>query len=219
MRVFHTIAAFLFLTLLSTSVQANVVFWEDSKHGVTLTYPDDWRRINSQKPDDILTIAAPSGDEQAFCKIRVRDNQKYMIYPPHLHPDVQKVAVNKVFWQNYIADFYNPVFEIYHDEAGLGRGYGSYALAEFTNDFTGGQMRRRGMFLASLYNGDVYIFECSAERLAYETWAPSFFSIARSVKFDKTINENYTGNYRDFLDGPNQPMYFRDIRRTIGRQE
>ena len=217
MRIFQFTLLLLVFAVWSSASQADVIFWEDSKYGVTLTYPDTWRRINNQEPDDILTIAAPSGEQSAYCKIRARDDRRYMIYPPHLHPDVQKVAVNQEFWQEYISDYYDPVSELYYDESGLGSGYGSYALAEYGKSFTGGFMRRRGMLLASLYNGNVFIMECSARKDSYVLWAEDFMSIARTVEFDKKQHELYTGNYRDFLGEGFAPIYFRDVKRLVGK--
>ena len=208
---------FLAQAIAVSTAKADVIVWEDSKNGVTLTYPDDWRRVNNQDADIILTLAAPSGDDHAICKLRVREDKRYLIYPRHMDADVQKLTVNQEFWQNYIVDYYSPVFEIYYDEAGLGRGYGSYALAEFTDSYPGGDMRRRAMMLGSMYNGDIYIMECSAENDAYTQWAKAFLSLARSVDFDKTLHESYAGNYRDFLDSEYRPILFRDVDKKVGK--
>lgn len=198
-----TAIAILFLGLVSAYIpaKASEIVWEDSAHKVSLSYPDTWKMVNNAKPDDVITIAALSGEGQATCRIRVREDRRYVIYPPELSEAVQRVHFSKAFWAEYLtAEYRDPEMYIVRDGMGLGRGFATYTLADYTSDVPGGEIRRRGMIIASNYNGKLYIYECSAHHLAFDMWKHMFRSILKTVDFQKQYHELPSGNYRAFME-------------------
>jgi len=145
---------------------------------------------------------APGGRGHPACRMRVRDDMRYAIYPPKLDWAVQRVAYSHDFWEVYL-DEYNDheIYQVY-DGAGLGRGFASYALAAYESPVQGPDMKRRALMFASLYNGTAYILECSAHADAFERWKGLFLSIAHSVDFKKAHHEFATGHYFNFMADP-----------------
>lgn len=196
---------FLFLTLaglvsLAPAARADIFVWQDAKSGVSLSFPDTWEIVNNADADDVVRIAAPGREDEAGCRIRARSDRRFVIYPPRYDDSVQKVAYGRDFWSHFLTEEYNdPTIEIFGEPAGLGRGYGSYALASYTVPGRDSDSSRRGISFVSLYRDTAYIAECSALKGAYEKWNPVFRSIIKSVDFRKAVHELPTGHYRNFL--------------------
>lgn len=183
----------------AASAKADVWFWQDDRTSLTITFPDTWDVTSNRAPDDIFTIVAP-GRDNAMCRIRAREDRRFLIYPVRYMSSVQKIAYSSDFWQYYINGDYDLVnLDVMQDEAGLGRGFGSYALATFDAPGPDDRVLKRGLMFASLYNDKAYIVDCSADAHAYNNWAGLFQSIVKSVDFKKVYHEYPHGHYRDFL--------------------
>lgn len=180
--------------------KADYALWADPETGFSLTWPDTWKRVNNADADDLITIMAPSGRAHATCRARAHKDVRFEIYPPQFAPDVQRVAYSEDFWESYLQEYSNHIVHSVFDGAGLGRGYASYALAEYDSAVPGPEMRRRAMLFAANYNGVVYILECSAHKDAYAKWQKLFLSIAGSVDFSKAHTELRSGHYYNFFN-------------------
>lgn len=179
---------------------ANFNVWQDDVTGLVLSYPDTWRTGLNQQPDDIFTIHGPSADGMPSCRVRVRDDKRFQIYPPELSPSVQRVGYSAEFWGDYLTEFADPVVYQMRDYVGFGKGVGSQAVASFRSSIPGKDMRRKAMIFAANYYDRLYLFECTVAYHAYDFWRPRFLSIAKTIDFRKTHHELYTGEYHDFLN-------------------
>lgn len=199
----HAVFSFLiaFVMFLSLPAHADFHVWQDDKSGVVWSFPDTWRVTQNKQPDDVMTLAAPSGDGYASCRMRVKDDRRFMIYPPKHSEAIQRVAYSDKFWQNYLEGFSDPQIHILRNNASIGRGVAGYVLASFSKSNPGPMMRRKAMIFATSYYDKLYMLECSAAEHAFDRWRLSFLSIAKSVDFKKTHHELITGEYSDFTGG------------------
>lgn len=184
-----------------SSASAEVFYWRDVDTRVSVSFPDTWRVIHNQKPDDVFTVVAPSDGAMPMCRLRVREDRRFVIYPARFADNIQRVHFSRDFWEQYAGEYQAATLQDVHDDAGLGRGFGSYAHIAFISE-AGPRMQRRGVAFAALYNDKAYILECSSEASAFEQWYRPFLSIAKSVDFRKEVHELPGGHYRHFpVDG------------------
>lgn len=180
--------------------RADIFIWQDAKTGLSASFPDTWGIVNVLDADDILRIAAPSKTDEAECRIRVRSDRRFVIYPPRYDASIQKVAYDRAFWTDFLDQEYTePAIETFHEAGGLGRGYGSSVVASFTVQGRESDSAKRGVAFVALYRDRAYIAECSALRGAYGKWDPVFRDIVKSIDFRKQVHELPTGHYRNFL--------------------
>lgn len=193
---------FLFLlifVLFPVHAKADYFVWADPESGLSLSFPDTWKRVQSKDPDDVLILMAPSENAKPQCRIRTREDKRYLIYPPELSDSIQRIAVSKPFWDDYFGEFDESIIYKIQDGAGLGRGFASFALARYTERFGTRFQERDGILFASLYNDTMYIVECSALTGGYDNYRFIFQSVIKSIDFKKAHHELATGNYADFL--------------------
>ncbi len=188
------------LTGTASVAKADYFVWEDTKSGMTLSYPDTWQVENGQDPDDLVTLAAPSGRANAYCRIRSHEDKRYAIFPPRFNKDVQQVEYSLSFWDQYLREYQQPELYNLQNATGMGRGWASFAEAGYTASVPYPEMERRSVLFASLYNNRVYILDCSCHKDAFETWKGPFLSIAKSIDFKKANHELLTGHYRNFMN-------------------
>lgn len=181
---------------------AEYYLWQDQGTGLTISFPDTWKEVSSNEPDDVLTIMPPSGRAHAACRVRVREDGRSLIYPPRLSDAIQKTDYSLPFWEKYLKEYNDAKIVNFRDGAGLGRGFASYATAEYDSAVQGPYMHRKALMFASLYDDKAYVLECSSHRDAFNDWKGLFLSIAGSMDFRKIDNELITGNYRNFLADP-----------------
>ncbi len=182
---------------------ADYFVWKDPKSGISLSYPDTWKMASQRQPEEVLTLLAPStSGEDALCRVRVREDRRYLIYPPHLGREVQTVSYNRDFWDEYLNEYDNVAVYGTVDEAALGRGFGSFVVAGYDAAMFSPDRRRRGIAASSLYFDKAYIVDCSASIESFERWQPLFLSVIGSVDFTKTHDELWSGNYRNFFADP-----------------
>ncbi len=184
---------------MSLSAHAEIFFYEDQDDRFTISFPDTWAVINNQKADDKLTIAGPGVNDHAICKVRVRSDRRFVIYPPKFDSDIQKIAYSHEFWKDYLGDYNEVVVDTFKDEAGLGLGFASMAEASFETA-EGQIVRKRGVMFASLYHDQMYAVDCSAEASVYKKWRPAFLNVVKSIDFKNVRHVSPSGHYRAFLN-------------------
>lgn len=180
--------------------RADYFVWEDAKTGLSLSFPDSWDMTSNADPDDVITLMAPSDRGYASCRVRARDEGRYLIYPPRLSGALRDEVLNLDFWKSYLAEYDHIRIYDHYQDAGLGRGYASMVTATYNSAVPGPDMRRKALIFASLYHDKLFIFECSVKTAYYKDWAATFLSIAKSVDFKKTHHELWSGNYYNFID-------------------
>ena len=188
--------------------QADYFAWKDAGSGLEITFPDTWRSVSTQDRDDVLRIVAPSDNAYPLCEVKVHDDRRYVIFPVEFSSAIQRQTVSREFWDAYLGEYEDYRLDTVQDNAGLGRGFASYAYAAYTQrDGTVLEARRAIMF-ASLYFDKLYVVECSALEHAYEDWHFQFLDVIKSVNFEKTYNEIPSGNYfRDFTRDEERYFY------------
>jgi len=203
--MFRLFKSFLAVALLcsayTSQAQAEQFFYEDKVERFTMTFPDTWARINNQKADDQITIAGPGAGHYATCRVRVRKDRRFVIFPGKFDSDVQKVAYSREFWNDYLGDYDNVVVDTFKDGAGLGLGYASMAEASYETA-EGPLVRKRGLMFAALYHDNLYVADCSSEETVFQKWRPAFLSIVKSVDFGSVRHDKRHGHYRSFTSDP-----------------
>jgi len=203
MRIFKTLGlTALLLTAAIPPARADYAVWQDEKTGLSLSFPDTWKIVNNSADNDVLSIMAPAGRANAMCRVRQEDDRRFTIYPPDFSASIQKIATSKEFWNDYIQQYTHGTLVEMYDGAGLGRGFASYATADYQNDVPGPMMERRGMMFATIYNGSLYVLDCSSHRDAFTDLKKSFLSVAKSIDFKKVQNQLSIGHYRNFKEDP-----------------
>ena len=203
----HTLKSFFISTLFcitalsATAAQAEIFFVEDRGNRFSLSFPDSWEKVGNQKPDDKLTVLGPGANDFSACRVRTRPDRRFVIFPAQFDDAVQKTAVSRAFWNDYLGEYNDIDIKIVNDESGLGVGHAS--MAEATYETSGGPVvRKRGVMFASLYHDQLYVIECSAEASVYKKWVPTFMGIIKSVDFDKVRHQYSNGYYRNFMADP-----------------
>lgn len=179
--------------------KAEVFFIDDATHRFSISFPDSWKRIANQKPDDMLTVTGAGQNNFADCRVRVNNDRRHVIHPPTLDAEIQRIEVSADFWDNYLSDYNNVEVQRFKDNAGLGYGHASMAEASYETT-EGATVRKRGLMFASLYHDQMYVFECSSEETVYDEWRQTFLGIAKSVDFGVVTNDKTKGHYRDFTN-------------------
>ncbi len=179
--------------LAAMPAKAEVYQWGNPGISLSVTFPDTWRRAANQKPDDVITIVAPS--DNATCRLRVREDRRFVIYPREFAAAVQRTNFSYPFWDDYAGEFSSARINQVADNQGVGRGFASSADLSFVAD-SGKQMR--GIAYAANYNDNTYVFECSAETNAYGNWHNMFLSVLKSVDMRSEYTQQVNGTYRDF---------------------
>lgn len=178
---------FLFVCLFAVTAapaMADVFVWQHHETGASVTFPDRWAVVGNQKSDDVLTIAAPGQRDFASCRMRIRDEGRFTIYPRKFDAALQRMHVSQDFWQQYFAEYDGTQIYRAYDGAGLGDATASRVEVGFITPGSP-KMLKRGIVQAGLYDNKLYVFECSAENGAYLKWRPVFTEIFKSVDIGK----------------------------------
>ncbi len=182
-----------------SAAKAEVFKWRDPKVQVSITFPDDWRRIASQQPDDIVTIAAPGANDHAECRLRVSSDRRFLIYPREYAGSIQRTSYSRDFWSDYVGQYGSALLYSVGDNAGLGNGFASWADVSFVTP-SGPKMQKRGIMYATVYNDHTYVLECSAQTDAFAKWYHPFLSVLKSVDMRDEYALEINGKYRPFQD-------------------
>ena len=181
----------------SFDAKAEIFVVEDQDDRFSVSFPDTWAKVQNQKPDDKLTIAAQGVNEFVECRVRVRNEERYLIYPEKLAAEVQRQYISRDFWDLYLGEYDAVDVLRFKDDSGLGYGHASMVEAAYeTAD--GKIVRKRGLMFASVYGSNLYILECSSEASVYDKWRPAFLGIVKSVDFERVSHPKREGHYRDF---------------------
>lgn len=191
----------------SSQAKADYFYVQDPVSKLTVSYPDTWRRVYNQKTDDTITLAAPGVDQFSSCRIRIRDDKRYAMYPASFDPANNRNLFTEDFWKEYLAEY--PLYRIdgINNEAGLGRGFASEVQATYIS-FDDPRQQKQAVIYASLYNDKIYIVDCSAKIEYFQRWFPDFIGIAKSIDFRKEQHEFTGGEYRNFL--ADDPTFIRN---------
>ncbi|MEM7679549.1 MAG: hypothetical protein AAF182_00895 [Pseudomonadota bacterium] len=179
----------------SHNAKAETFYWQDPGSKLSLTVPDTWSMSHNQKPDDVITMIAPSADAFPVCRMRVRQDRRFVIYPHRYANEIQHLHYSQNFWNDYAAEFPSGAVQHYADDAGLGRGRGSFAEIVFAPD-AAPLRARKAIAFASLYRDKAYILECSSNLEDYDRWLPAFMSVVKSVQFREEIAQIPGGHFR-----------------------
>ncbi|MCD8497456.1 MAG: hypothetical protein LRZ85_04860 [Alphaproteobacteria bacterium] len=193
----------------SSPAQADLFYLQDPVSKLSVAYPDTWRRVYNQKPDDVITIAAPGVENFASCRIRMREEKRFAMYPARFDGANNRSLVNEGFWDEYLAEY--PVYKIeaVTMDTGLGRGAASEIQATYYS-FDDPRQQKQAVIYASLYNNKIYIVDCAAKVDAYQRHYPQFKNIIKSIGFRKEQHELRSGDYRDFTT--DDPTFIRNER-------
>jgi hypothetical protein len=193
------------LTALATPAKADYFVWQDAKSGVSLSYPDTWRMISNQKPDDVVTLIGPSSTDRPICRLREREDARYTVYPVWYSAAVQHVAYDETFWEDYTAEYNDVQVHQYKDDAALGRAFASMALASYHLPAPADAKDiRTSIMWGGVYYNTAYVLDCASTHASFNNWEPDFASIAKSVDTRKVIHELAIGNYtRNFINDGN----------------
>lgn len=185
-----------FCCMAVSAAKAEIFVVEDQNDRFSLSFPDLWEMSGNQKADDKLTVVAPGQNDLASCRVRVREDRRFVIYPSEFSKEVQHVAFSRDFWNDYLSEYDDVTVDFFKDDAGVGRGFASMVEASYTTAESA-IAHKRGLMFAALYNDRVYVVECSAEKSSYQKWRADFMGVVKSVDFTKTIHETTNGHYRN----------------------
>jgi hypothetical protein len=192
-----SIRIFLFLMVFVIAgvpnARADFYVYADEDHGITASFPDSWKIINNQKPDDVFTVSASGAEDFAQCRVRAREEGRFKIYPKRFDDEIVRSEFDEEFWRKYLAEYDGVQLFGYQENTGLGRGHASIAEARFYVPGTG--TPKLGMFSVSFYNNTAYIAECSSAEPAYKARRNSFQSFMKSIDFKKVPHELTGGEY------------------------
>lgn len=200
MKNFAKIGLFTVLStvLLAGPVKAEYFVVRDPETKLGAAYPDTWRRVHNQKPDEVFSFAAPGVSDFAGCRVRVRAEERFKIYPARFSDNLARTVLDKEFWEEYLAENRGYRINDLHMNTGLSRGFGSHVHANYMSYDDPGQQKQAVIF-ASLYNNNVYVVDCSSKIEVFDKWYPQFMSFIKSVSFDKQVHELPNGHYRPFM--------------------
>jgi hypothetical protein len=206
-----------FLVAVSAPAKADYAVWTDVETGASVSFPDTWKQVNNRQPDDVITLALPSGEDEAVCRLRAREDRRFLVYPNQYRSDIQKVAYSDEALQGYLASYDNVNIIRQKDGAGLGKGYAAMALASYVTPPDEPYAVRAGIVAIAPYYDHVYIAECSSTASSYSNWHTLFMSFFKSVNFKKSYHELAVGNYRNFLKdwGTIDVIYPNAVSRTV----
>lgn len=184
-------------SLIPSQAQAEIFVVEDQENRFSVSFPDTWAEISNQKPDDKLTIAAQGTNEFVECRVRVRNEERYLVYPEKLAAEVQRQYISRDFWDLYLGEYDEVDVLAFKDDSGLG--YGHASMVEAAYETAGGKIiRKKGLMFASVYGSNLYILECSSEASVYDKWRRPFLAIVKSIDFERVSHPERQGYYRDF---------------------
>ncbi|MCB9991240.1 MAG: hypothetical protein H6867_07645 [Rhodospirillales bacterium] len=179
----------------SLPARADYAVWQDSDTGVSMSWPDTWKRVSNADPNDVVTIMPPSGRAHAACRMRANTDMRYAVYPRKYASSIQRVGYSLDFWNQYLAEYDDYNIEKMQDGAGLGRGFAGYVIANYTSAVQGPEMQRRAIIFAANYGDRLFVLECSAHKDAFAQWKGLFMSVVGSVDFKKADHEIRSGHY------------------------
>lgn len=198
-----------FLALSPQLAKADYFVWADEKSGLSASFPDTWKIIANRLPNDVLTVALPSGDDKAQCVLRADTDKRFIIYPNRYRKDIQRVEFSKPFWDKYNANYQNVQILGYGDETGLGKGYASTEMITYTTPPDEPFENRAAIMSVTNYYDKTFMAECSSTQNSYQKYGTAFLSFMKTVDMKKAYHELTIGNHpRNFIN--NGTLEFKD---------
>lgn len=194
---------FFTLSLMAITVpaKADIYIWEDAETNVKASFPDTWKLINNQDPNTILTVLAPDQETMPICRLKVKEDNRFRMYPVQFESEIQKVAYSNNFWDDYLHEQYADVqMPLQLDESGLGKSFASHALFNYSGEPAENEEFRQGIGFASHYFDFAVIAECTANQTGYPDWVPQFMQFFSSIDYPTVYGTHVNGEYRDFIN-------------------
>lgn len=179
--------------------KADYVVWTDVHTGAHVSYPDTWKTINNQQPDDVITLSLPSGEDNAVCRLRAREDRRFLIYPNRYRDEVRDTNFVDNFWEDYTSSYENVNVIRQQNEAGLGQGYASMTLISFITPPDEPLAQKAGLMVVTNYGDKVYIAECTSSAMSYKNYHTAFLSFFKTINFKPAYSVTKVGDYRNFL--------------------
>lgn len=185
--------------VISGTARADYVVWMDAKTRATVSYPDSWKQMNNQQPDDLITLSVPSGEDEAVCRLRANEDRRFLIYPVRFGDEVRDINFTDEFWTNYTSSYDQVNIIRKENNAGLGRGFASMTLISYVSPPDEPMKERGGIMAVTNYHDKVYVAECSSSIVSYKKYHAAFLAFFKSINFKKSYHELAVGDYRNFL--------------------
>ncbi|HOO50645.1 MAG TPA: hypothetical protein PLK94_05070 [Alphaproteobacteria bacterium] len=179
--------------------KADYVVWTDVDTGAHVSYPDTWKTINNQQPDDIITLSLPSGEDKAVCRLRAREDRRFVVYPNRFRDEIRDTNFSNNFWEDYTASYENVSMIRQQNEAGLGQGYASMTLISFITPPDEPLEQKAGLMVVTNYGDKVYVAECTSSAMSYKEYHTAFMSFFKTINFKPAYSVTKVGDYRNFL--------------------
>ncbi len=184
---------------LAAPAKADYVVWTDVHTGAYVSYPDTWKAINNQQPDDIITLSLPSGEDNAVCRLRANEDRRFMIYPNRFRKDIRDINFTNDFWADYTASYDNVNVIRQQNAAGLGQGFASMTLISFVTPPDEPFANKAGLMLVTNYGDKVYVAECTSNAMNYRKYHTLFLTFFKTIDFKPAYSVTTVGDYRNFL--------------------
>jgi hypothetical protein len=189
----------LFLT--TSSAKADVFVWKDPEFNIDLVYPDDWRVQFNAHPDLKLHILAPQGRDFAACKVNVKRDARYKVYPIKYTTRINSIVFNAENIREHFVEEDYPSVIARNDFAAIGKADAVYAEVRYVGRQQGVSVPMQALVFATLYGDMNFVFECEAAAQNWAYWKPIFMNIAKSVDFPLAQDMLPHGRYpHDFLN-------------------
>lgn len=177
---------------------ADQFVWSDANADFLLNIPDNWSKTSARFSDDMVVFEAPGAQNFASCRVRVRDDHRFDIYPGVYDASVSKATVNREFWDEYMAGYSGHRLNVFNSEAGLGEAYASRIDMTFIDEHAD-KVLKRGFAFAGLHQGQVYVFECSSDYNMFDGYYSVFLNILSSFRMNSKDDFDMQGDYRSFM--------------------
>ena len=170
-----------------SSAEAEVFVWNDHETGLSLSYPDSWRRQVQLREDERLRIMQPQGHDFAQCALYTMDQTD---------PLLDNAAVVDYFNNRGVLD---AVITKRTDNAGFGQTAAVYSEVNHSLSWAGQRWPMQAMVFDTISDGVRYSLVCSAVAGRLQRYRAFFLGIASSVDLQPVGHPLPYGLYRDFM--------------------
>lgn len=185
MRILFVIHLFLFSTLVGifNPAKAEVFVWQDAEFAVQFVYPDDWRPQFNPHPDVKLHVLAPQGRDFAACKISLKKDMRYVMYPSRYTTRINSIVFDVNGIKEHFVERDNVSVIYRNDFSAIGKADAVYADIRYVGRQNGVPVPMQVMMFATLFGDMNFVFECEAAAQNWVYWRPIFINMAQSVDF------------------------------------
>ncbi len=200
MRLISPFIIIFLLFCITDTAHADYYLWEDSRSGITLSFPDSWQMGSAIDPSTIIRLKAPAPAEHyTTCRVRTQEDRRYLSYPPINDETVHQVAYGGHYLKSHVETYRESRLLNFGKEAALGNGPASYAVFDYKKHLEEREFidMRKIVFVSFKYK-TVTFFECESNVGEFKKWYPIFLSIAKSIDHPRIHHELSNGNFRFF---------------------